>query len=76
MIFIARKLRLVAAGAVIARTSTALSERVGDLIITMIESSGADADMREMVEWGYRQSHADARRSRTCSRNTTPYKLG
>ncbi len=53
---------LVGVGEVIARTSTALCERVGDLIMTMIESSGADPDMREMVDWGYRQSHADARR--------------
>ena len=53
---------LAGAGAVIARTSTALCERVGDLIMTMVESSGADPDMREMVNWGYQQSHADARR--------------
>ena len=53
---------LAGAGVVIARTSTALCERVGDLIMTMVESSGADPDMREMVDWGYRQSHADAQR--------------
>lgn len=53
---------LAGVGEVIARTSTALCERVGDLIMTMVESSGADPDMREMVDWGYRQSHSDARR--------------
>ena len=53
---------LAGAGAVMARTATALCERVGDLIMTMVESSGADPAMREMVDWGYRQSHADAQR--------------
>jgi AcrR family transcriptional regulator len=53
---------LATASEVIARTATALCERVGDLIMTMVESSGADPDMREMVEWGFRQSHSDARR--------------
>ncbi len=41
---------LAGVGEVIARTSTALCERVGDLIMTMVESSGADPDMREMVD--------------------------
>jgi AcrR family transcriptional regulator len=47
---------------VVADVSARLVDRAGELVITMLESSGADEDMRRLADWGFRQSRKDAGR--------------
>jgi AcrR family transcriptional regulator len=47
---------------VVADVAARLVDRTGESVVTMLESSGADEDMRQLADWGFRRSREDAGR--------------